>query len=142
MADLRSLDKHRSAAAAKALRRQIPMEGQPLAAVVGVLEWLLIFIGLLAFCVLQYVEVAGLSDLARSFWLFAAGGYAAVILLHGVATTRDGYTISLTAALRLPRAFTASSARPPAEYWLEGHMKTGARARRRVLGGEGFPGLS
>lgn len=37
------------------------------------------------------------------------------------------YTISMTRALGLSSIFAASSARPPPQYWIEGHMKTGWR---------------
>ncbi len=37
------------------------------------------------------------------------------------------YSISLTHALRLPRLFTSSSARPAAGYWLDGNMRIGGR---------------
>lgn len=37
------------------------------------------------------------------------------------------YSVSLTQALRLPRFFTASSARPAAAFWLDGSMKIGGK---------------
>ena len=61
-----------------------------------------------------------LQELARTYWLYIAGGYTAMGLAHGLVTTRDGYCVSLSSALRLPRFFNAISARPRATYWTGG----------------------
>lgn len=90
MKDLHSLDKVKSAAAAKALRRQVPMEGQPLLGVFGLLEWFLLFLAIVAFYALQFIELQPITKHAQSLWLLVAGGYTAVVLAHGILTTRDG----------------------------------------------------
>jgi hypothetical protein len=43
----------------------------------------------------------------------------------GILTTRDGYTVGLTASLRLPRFFAAHSARPKPTFWLCGDLSIG-----------------
>ena len=47
------------------------------------------------------------------------------LLPSGLATTRDGYTVSLTSALRLPRFFASHSARPRPTYWMCGDLGIG-----------------
>ena len=70
--------------AARRLRRPIPLEGAPLLGFLGTLEWGLAFVGLLALFTLQYLPaLGGLSQMAEHYWLFAAGGYTAMILVHG-----------------------------------------------------------
>lgn len=66
------------------------MEGQPVLGVFGVIEWFLIWIGVFAFYLLQHLNMGGLTTMAKSFWLLAAGGYTALVLAHGILTTRDG----------------------------------------------------
>ena len=70
--------------AAHRLRQSITLEGAPLWGFLGTLEWFMVFVGLLALFTLQYLPGAGsLSQLAVRYWLFAAGGYTALVLVHG-----------------------------------------------------------
>ncbi|KAG1671277.1 hypothetical protein FOA52_010848 [Chlamydomonas sp. UWO 241] len=110
---------------ARKRRRPVPLEGAPVLGFIGVFEWVLVFFGLAAFFVLQFLTVPGLSEMARTYWLFAAGGYTAAMLMHGILTTRDGYTVGLTASLHLPRFMAAHSARPAPTYWLCGDLGIG-----------------
>ncbi|KAG1671275.1 hypothetical protein FOA52_010846 [Chlamydomonas sp. UWO 241] len=110
---------------ARQRRRPVPLEGAPVLGFIGVFEWVLVFFGLAAFFVLQFLTVPGLSEMARTYWLFAAGGYTAAMLGHGILTTRDGYTVGLTASLRLPRFFAAHSSRPKPSFWLCGDLSIG-----------------
>jgi hypothetical protein len=71
--------------AARKRRRLVPLEGAPVLGFIGVFEWVLVFFGLSAFFVLQFLSVPGLSEMAREYWLYAAGGYSAAMLGHGEA---------------------------------------------------------
>ena len=69
---------------ARRLRHRITLEGAPLFGFIGVLEWLLVFIGLAALFTLQYIPALGaLHQIAIKYWLLAAGGYTALALGHG-----------------------------------------------------------
>lgn len=109
-------------------RRHVVVEGAPLWGVFGWLEWVLAAAGLLGLYCLQHVGPPALQPMARAYWPMAAAGYAGAVAGHGLLTSRDGYTASLSAALRLPRFFAAHSARPAAGCWLERPMGVGWRA--------------
>lgn len=116
----------REAALKRHRRRQdFSEDGAPLWGVFGFVEWLLVAVGIAAFFVCQYI--GPMMQMAQDYWLFAAGGYTAVMLAHGILTTRDGYTVSFTHALRLPAFFRASSCRPAATYWMAKDMSIGWR---------------
>ena len=109
-------------------RRRVAVEGSPVAGVFGWLEWVLVAAGLLGLFVLQHMGPQPLQVMARSYWPLAAGGYVAAVAGHGLLTTRDGYSVSLSSVLRLPAIFRASSQRAAAGCWLERPMAMGWRA--------------
>ncbi|GLC38942.1 hypothetical protein PLESTB_000464000 [Pleodorina starrii] len=109
-------------------RRQVAVEGSPVWGVFGWLEWVLLAVAVLVMFTMQYMGPPSLRELARSYWPLMAGGYAAVVFVHGLLTTRDGYCLSLSEALRLPAALRASSQRPTPGCWLHRPMSVGWRA--------------
>ncbi|PNW85408.1 hypothetical protein CHLRE_03g185000v5 [Chlamydomonas reinhardtii] len=109
-------------------RRAVAVEGAPVWGVCGWLEWVIVAAGITGLFALQHIGPPALAVMAKSYWPFAAAGYAVAVVGHGLATGRDGYSISLSSALRLPAALRASSARPRAECWLPGHLGVGWRA--------------
>ncbi|PNH01232.1 hypothetical protein TSOC_012892 [Tetrabaena socialis] len=111
-----------------ARRQRVVVEGAPLWGVFGWLEWVLVAFGVVGLFALQYMGPPAMQTMARSYWPFAAGGYAAAVVGHGLLSGRDGYSVSLSSLLRLPRLFTASSVRPTASCWLERPMAVGWRA--------------
>ncbi|KAG2448290.1 hypothetical protein HYH02_006874 [Chlamydomonas schloesseri] len=115
-------------AARLARRRAVAMEGAPVWGVCGWLEWVVVAAGVTGLFALQHIGPPALAVMAKSYWPFAAAGYSLAVVGHGLATGRDGYCTSLSAALRLPAAFRASSARPRAECWLPGGLGVGWRA--------------
>ncbi|GAX79706.1 hypothetical protein CEUSTIGMA_g7147.t1 [Chlamydomonas eustigma] len=79
-------------AAARKKRLHITVEGAPFLGCSGPLEYFLVLAGLLGMFVLQYLPQAGsLNSIADQYWLYAAGGYTAMVIGHGVFTTRNGY---------------------------------------------------
>ena len=79
--------------AARRNRRHITLEGAPLFGFLGTFEWFLVFVGLLVLFTLQYLPaLPDLSQLAVRYWLFAAGGYTAMILVHGALIIRSWIT--------------------------------------------------
>ncbi|KAG2448283.1 hypothetical protein HYH02_006867 [Chlamydomonas schloesseri] len=115
-------------AARLARRRAVAVEGAPVWGVCGWLEWVVVAAGVTGLFALQHIGPPALAVMAKSYWPFAAAGYSLAVVGHGLATGRDGYCTSLSAALRLPAAFRASSARPRAECWLPGGLGVGWRA--------------
>ncbi|PNW85415.1 hypothetical protein CHLRE_03g185350v5 [Chlamydomonas reinhardtii] len=109
-------------------RRAVAVEGAPVWGVCGWLEWVIVAAGITGLFALQHIGPPALAVMAKSYWPFAVAGYAVAVVGHGLATGRDGYSISLSSALRLPAALRASSARPRAECWLPGHLGVGWRA--------------
>ncbi|EFJ51969.1 hypothetical protein VOLCADRAFT_87013 [Volvox carteri f. nagariensis] len=111
------------------LRRRTVVDGSPVwGGVFGWLEWVLVAVAMLGLFALQHMGPAPLQDMARSYWPLAAAGYTAVVVVHGLITTRDGYTLSLSSALRLPAIFRASSQRATPSSWLHRPMAVGWRA--------------
>ncbi|KAG2442515.1 hypothetical protein HXX76_002601 [Chlamydomonas incerta] len=115
-------------AARLARRRAVAVEGAPVWGVCGWLEWVLVAASVTGLFALQHIGPPALAVMAKSYWPFAAAGYALAVVGHGLASSRDGYCISLSAAMRLPAALRASSARPRAECWLPGRLGVGWRA--------------
>ncbi|KAG2499845.1 hypothetical protein HYH03_002136 [Edaphochlamys debaryana] len=105
-------------------RRRVAVEGAPVWGL-GWLEWVLTALGLTGLFALQFMGPPALAPMAKAYWPMAAGGYVAAVVGHGLLTTRDGYAISLSAALRLPAFCRASSARPAAASWLAAPMAVG-----------------
>jgi hypothetical protein len=69
---------------ARKARRHISVEGAPFLGYSGPLECFLVLAGLLGMFLLQYLPQAGyLSTMADQYWLYAAGGYSAMVLGHG-----------------------------------------------------------
>ncbi|KAJ9527498.1 hypothetical protein QJQ45_025772 [Haematococcus lacustris] len=114
-------------------QRSIVVEGAPVWGVLGFVEWGLVLLGLVVLFAAQFLD-SGLQAMAKSYWPLAAGGYTALMLGHALITTRDGYSVSLTSMLRLPRVFAASSARPAASYWLDGSLSIGWKQSGLLLG--------
>ncbi|GAX79705.1 hypothetical protein CEUSTIGMA_g7146.t1 [Chlamydomonas eustigma] len=113
-------------AAARKKRHHITVEGAPFLSFSGPLEYFLVLAGLLGMFVLQYLPQAGsLNSIADQYWLYAAGGYTAMVIGHGLLTSRDGKTLSLSALCHLPRIFTSFSTQPPSTCWLEGDVSIG-----------------
>ncbi|KAG2442264.1 hypothetical protein HXX76_002351 [Chlamydomonas incerta] len=105
-------------------QRVVEIEGTPMLGFLGgLLEWLAIAVVLTAGFMLQYATTA-FQSYARLYWGYVAAGYAGLHLLHFLATTRDGYVISLTQALRLPAYFRNWSARPQPRMWMYNNMAT------------------
>jgi hypothetical protein len=96
-------------------RQRFVEEGTPIWGMFGFLEWQLVAFGITALFVMQYMGpmtqasaflsaahypcmplVGDFSDLtpslqmARAYWLYAAGAYTAGVLGHGLITVRDG----------------------------------------------------
>ncbi len=90
-ADAASLDPLMAAHVARGAK-PVFVEGQPIAGVLGCAEWALLAFGLLALYLAQFVALAppALRQLSAQYWMLASGGYAALMFLHGVITTRDG----------------------------------------------------
>jgi hypothetical protein len=111
-----------------ARRRRVVVEGSPVCGVFGWLEWAVVAAALLGLFTLQYMGPAPLQKMARSYWPLAAGGYISAVVVHGLITTRDGYSLSLSSVLRLPALFRASSQRATPSCWLHRPMAVGWRA--------------
>ncbi|KXZ43170.1 hypothetical protein GPECTOR_99g805 [Gonium pectorale] len=104
--------------------RVIEIEGAPhLGLFGGLLEWLVIATLLTLIYTLQFAA-GDFRQMARDYWGFISAGYVGAHALHFLVTTRDGYVISLTQALRLPEYFRNWSARPEPKTWMYNPMKT------------------
>ncbi|GLC72072.1 hypothetical protein PLESTF_001201000 [Pleodorina starrii] len=111
-----------------AQRRAVAVEGAPVGGVFGWTEWVLVAAAMVALFAAQHMGPEPLRKMARSYWPLAAGGYTAAVVGHGLLTTRDGYAVSLSSALRLPAFLRASSQRAAPGCWLHRPMSVGWRA--------------
>ncbi|GIL42994.1 hypothetical protein Vafri_806, partial [Volvox africanus] len=109
-------------------RRHVAVEGAPVWGIFGWLEWVLVAAAVVALFALQHIGPSPLQKMARAYWPLVAGGYTGVVLVHGLITTRDGYSLSLSSVLRLPALFNASSQRATPSCWLHRPMAVGWRA--------------
>lgn len=109
----------------KVKRRRHVVEGRPLYGVIGFLEWVILAGAILTWYWMQFIDGAWLRPAARHWWPVFAFSYIGIHVIHFVLTLRDGYMISLTHSLALPRIFTASTSRPAATCWMSSpmHMK-------------------
>ncbi|GIL73024.1 hypothetical protein Vretifemale_3261, partial [Volvox reticuliferus] len=113
--------------AARARRRLVPMEGQPLfGGLVGCLDWVLCAVILTALYALYWEDPGGTGILhrlhlgLRIWWVPFSMAYGSGIVLLGVLTTRAGYRVSILSwAPALRCTLACHSAMPPAGCWLE-----------------------
>ncbi|KAG2442546.1 hypothetical protein HXX76_002632 [Chlamydomonas incerta] len=129
-----------SAAVARAARRPVAQEGEPLlGGLLGAADWVLAAAAL-TFLYITYWQGFGFFDNAdawapggaslqhwvRAYWLTGAVVYAAVVVGHELLTTRFGYRVSGLALLPLPgslrRLLSCYSAVPASQCWLEGRL--------------------
>lgn len=54
------------------------------------MEWILILVFTSGFYTLQFVDGGAWRTFAKDWWLVYAAAYVGAVLLHFVATTRDG----------------------------------------------------
>ncbi|CAD7698647.1 unnamed protein product [Ostreobium quekettii] len=80
----------------------VPMEGQPFGVYLTGLIWLGIFFAMLGIFVLQFLKpesigVSGIDGSAFEFyWRFVSALYFTVMVITSIASTRDGYAVSLS----------------------------------------------
>eukprot|EP00803_Ostreobium_quekettii_P008300 evm.model.scf_2302.2 EVM.evm.TU.scf_2302.2 scf_2302:9712-17129(+) len=87
---------------AKEKRPSIKIEGQPFGLYLSGIVWTAIFIAMLAVFTFQFLkpESVGVTVLDKSafefYWRFASAVYFLCVLIHGLSSTRDGYTVSFS----------------------------------------------